>query len=91
MDEGYVKFPGMTLTDTFQLHKADSTITEDFEGPAANNVRAKAEKDSAITRHRHERVDVAVNTQRRCAGVCARGLIWRGSTAKWNFARGSSF
>ena len=49
VDEGYVEFPGMTLTDTFQLHEADGTITEDFEGLAANNERAKAEKDAAIT------------------------------------------
>ena len=49
LDEGYVEFPGMTLTDTFQLHEGDGTITEDFEGLAANNERAKAEKDSAIT------------------------------------------
>ena len=49
VDEGYVEFPGMTLTDTFQLHEGDGTITEDFEGLAANNERAKAEKDSAIT------------------------------------------
>ena len=49
VDEGYVEFPGMTLTDTFQLHESDGTITEDFEGLAANNERAKAEKDSAIT------------------------------------------
>ena len=49
VDEGYVEFPGMTLTDTFQLHKGDGTITEDFEGLAANNERAKAEKGSAIT------------------------------------------
>ena len=49
MNEGYVEFPGMTLTDTVQLHEADGTITEDFEGLAANNERAKAEKDSAIT------------------------------------------
>ena len=49
MDEGYVEFPGMTLTDTFQLHEGDGTITEDFEGLAANNERAKAEKNSAIT------------------------------------------
>lgn len=49
MDEGYVEFPGMTLTDTFQLHEGDGTITEDFEGLAANNERARAEKDSAIT------------------------------------------
>ena len=48
-DEGYVEFPGMTLTDTFQLHEGDGTITEDFEGLAANNERARAEKDSAIT------------------------------------------
>ena len=48
VDEGYVEFPGMTLTDTFQLHESDGTITEDFEGLAANNERAKAEKDSAI-------------------------------------------
>ncbi|WP_291448749.1 type ISP restriction/modification enzyme [Actinomyces sp. ICM47] len=48
-DECYVEFPGMTLTDTFQLHEGDGTITEDFEGLAANNERAKAEKDSAIT------------------------------------------
>lgn len=48
VDEGYVEFPGMTLTDTFQLHEGDGTITEDFEGLAANNERAKAEKDSAI-------------------------------------------
>ena len=49
VDEGYVEFPGITLTDTFQLHEGDGTITEDFEGLAANNERAKAEKDSAIT------------------------------------------
>ena len=49
VDEGYVEFPGMTLTDTFQLHEGDGTITEDFEGLAANNERARAEKDSAIT------------------------------------------
>ena len=49
VDEGYVEFPGMTLTDTFQLHEGDGTITEDFEGLAANNERAKAEKNSAIT------------------------------------------
>ena len=49
VDEGYVEFPGMTLTDTFQLHEGDGTITEDFEGLAANNERAKAEKDSTIT------------------------------------------
>ena len=49
IDEGYVEFPGMTLTDTFQLHEGDGTITEDFEGLAANNERAKAEKNSAIT------------------------------------------
>lgn len=49
VDEGYVEFSGMTLTDTFQLHESDGTITEDFEGLAANNERAKAEKDSAIT------------------------------------------
>ena len=49
VDESYVEFPGMTLTDTFQLHEGDGTITEDFEGLAANNERAKAEKDSAIT------------------------------------------
>ena len=49
VDEDYVEFPGMTLTDTFQLHEGDGTITEDFEGLAANNERAKAEKDSAIT------------------------------------------
>ena len=47
VDEGYVEFPGMTLI--FQLHEGDGTITEDFEGLAANNERAKAEKDSAIT------------------------------------------
>ena len=40
VDEGYVEFPGMTLTDTFQLHEGDGTITEDFEGLAANNERA---------------------------------------------------
>lgn len=49
VEEGYVEFRGMTLTDTFQLHEGDGTITEDFEGLAANNERAKAEKDSAIT------------------------------------------
>ena len=49
VDEGYVEFPVITLTDTFQLHEGDSTITEDFAGLAANNERAKAEKDSAIT------------------------------------------
>ena len=49
VDEGYVEFPGMTLTDTFQLHEGDGTITEDFEGLAANNERSRAEKESAIT------------------------------------------
>ena len=49
VDESYVEFPGMTLTDTFQLHEGDGTITEDFEGLAANNERARAEKDAAIT------------------------------------------
>ena len=49
VDEGYVEFPGMTLTDTFQLHEDDGTMLEGFEGLAANNERAKAEKDSAIT------------------------------------------
>ena len=49
LDEGYVEFPGMTLTDTFQLHEGDGTITEDFEGLATNNERAKAEKDTTIT------------------------------------------
>ena len=49
VDEGYVEFLGMTLTDTFQLHEGDGTITEGFEGLAANNERARAEKDSAIT------------------------------------------
>ena len=49
VDEGYVEFPGMTLTDIFQLHEVNGTITEDFEGLAANNERAKAEKDSTIT------------------------------------------
>ena len=49
VDEGYVEFLGMTLTDTFQLHEGDGTITEEFEGLAANNERARAEKDSAIT------------------------------------------
>ena len=49
VDEGYVEFPGMTLTDTFQLHEDDGTMLEDFEGLAANNERARAEKDSAIT------------------------------------------
>lgn len=49
VDEGYVEFPGMTLTDIFQLHEVNGTITKDFEGLAANNERAKAEKDSTIT------------------------------------------
>lgn len=49
VDEGYVEFPGMTLTNTFQLHEGDGTITEDFEGLAASNERAKAEKDSALS------------------------------------------
>ena len=49
VDEGYVEFPGMTLTDTFQLHEDDGTMLEGFEGLAANNERARAEKDSAIT------------------------------------------
>ena len=38
VDEGYVEFPGMTLI--FQLHEGDGTITEDFEGLAANNEHA---------------------------------------------------
>ena len=49
VDEGYVEFPSMTLTGTFQLHEGDGTITEDVEGLATNNERAKAEKDPAIT------------------------------------------
>ena len=49
VDEGYVEFPGMTLTDTFQLHEDDGTMLEGFEGLAANNERARAEKDAPIT------------------------------------------
>lgn len=49
MDEGYVEFPGMTLTDTFQLHEDDGTMLEGFEGLAANNERARAEKAAPIT------------------------------------------
>ncbi|WP_315580536.1 type ISP restriction/modification enzyme [uncultured Actinomyces sp.] len=37
VDEGYVEFPGMTLTDTFQLHEGDGTITEDFAGLEYND------------------------------------------------------
>ena len=49
VDEGYVEFPGMTLTDTFQLHEDDGTMLEGFEGLAANNERARAEKAASIT------------------------------------------
>ena len=49
VDEGYVEFPGMTLTDTFQLHEDDGTMLEGFEGLAANNKRARAEKAAPIT------------------------------------------
>ncbi len=49
VDEGYVEFPGMTLTDTFQLHEDDGTMLEGFEGLAANNERARAEKAAPIT------------------------------------------
>ena len=49
VDEGYVEFPGMTLTDTFQLHEDDGTMLEGFEGLAANNERARAEKSAPIT------------------------------------------
>ena len=49
VDEGYVEFPGMTLTDTFQLHEDDGTMLESFEGLAANNERARAEKAAPIT------------------------------------------
>ena len=45
VDEGHVEFPGMTLTDTFQLHEGNGTIIKDFEGLAANSERAKAEKE----------------------------------------------
>ena len=49
VDESYVEFPGMTLTDTFQLHEDDGTMLEGFEGLAANNERARAEKAAPIT------------------------------------------
>lgn len=49
VDEDYVEFPGMTLTDTFQLHEDDGTMLEGFEGLAANNERARAEKAAPIT------------------------------------------
>ena len=49
VDEGYVEFPGMTLTDTFQLHEDDGTMLEGFEGLAANNERARTEKAAPIT------------------------------------------
>ena len=49
VDEGYVEFPGMTLTDTFQLHEDDGTMLESLEGLAANNERARAEKAAPIT------------------------------------------
>lgn len=78
VDEGYVEFPGMTLTDIFQLHEVDGTITEDFEGLAANNERAKAEKDSTITVivMKHEYVDI--ETVQRFGRMCPYGLIFRG-------------
>ena len=49
VNEGYVEFPGVTLTDTFQLHEDDGTMLEGFEGLAANNERARAEKAAPIT------------------------------------------
>ena len=49
VDEDYVEFPGMTLTDTFQLHEDDGTMLEGFEGLAANNERGRAEKAAPIT------------------------------------------
>lgn len=49
VDEDYIEFPGMTLTDTFQLHEDDGTMLEGFEGLAANNERARAEKAAPIT------------------------------------------
>ena len=49
IEEEYVEFPGMTLTDTFQLHEDDGAIPEAFEGLAANSERAQGEKASPVT------------------------------------------
>ena len=49
VDEGYVEFPGMTLTDTFQLHESDDKIDGTSDGLEANNKRARRQKNADIT------------------------------------------
>ncbi|MDU2794075.1 MAG: type ISP restriction/modification enzyme [Actinomyces sp.] len=49
VDEGYVEFEGITLTDTFQLHEGDDKIDGTSDGLEANNKRARKQKNADIT------------------------------------------
>ena len=49
VDEGYVEFEGITLTDTFQLHESDDKIDGTSDGLEANNKRARRQKNADIT------------------------------------------
>ena len=48
MHEGYVEFPSMTLTDTFQLRDGDDKIDGASDGLQANNKRARRQKNDDI-------------------------------------------
>lgn len=47
-DDGYVEFPGISLTDTFQLHEADGTTFADQPGFARNSERAERQRKTPI-------------------------------------------
>lgn len=45
----YQEFPGIALTDTFQLHEGDGNLEGELEGLAENRSRALRQKDADIT------------------------------------------
>lgn len=47
-DDGYVEFPGISLTDTFQLHEADDTTFAGQPGFARNSARAERQRQAPI-------------------------------------------
>ncbi|MCI6584352.1 MAG: DEAD/DEAH box helicase family protein [Mobiluncus sp.] len=46
--EGYVEFPGISLTDTFQMHESDDKIDADAGIFEANLARAQRQKETPI-------------------------------------------
>lgn len=48
-DGDYQEFPGIALTDTFQLHEGDGNLEGELEGLAENRSRALRQKDADIT------------------------------------------